>query len=334
MFWEIAGPMSIGVSEPQIARAPSRAATAADTITVVPVLDHAMWDALVARATVPHLPQSYAYGEGKQARGWRVERVAFQRDGRTLAIATVLVRRLFGMRVLARVNRGPLLLEASSPRDITAIYAAIRRHWRGPLLIAPALPHGPDSSHILKAAGFWLRHDKGWMSGRIDLARGQDQIWSGFASSFRNRVRQAEKATPAVRVATDDATYEWLLDRHVENMRDKGFTAADPTLLRALRAARPDDVLVFQMTHDGQAVAGMSVVRFGDCAEYHVGWFGPEGRRLNAGNFLMWEVIKELQRRGVSQFDVGGLKPGDGYTQFKRTMRPSEFRLAGEWMSF
>ena len=35
----------------------------------------------------------------------------------------------------------------------------------------------------------------------------------------------------------------------------------------------------------------------------------------------------------VRQFDVGGLKPGDGYTQFKRTMRPIEFRLAGEWMS-
>jgi hypothetical protein len=45
-------------------------------------------------------------------------------------------------------------------------------------------------------------------------------------------------------------------------------------------------------------------------------------------------VIRELQQRGVKHFDVGGLRPGDGYTQFKRTMRPDEFRLAGEWMSF
>ena len=312
-----------------------RAARSAGTVAVVPILERATWDALMARAPVPHLPQTYGYGEGKRAKGWRVERVSFQRGGHCLAVATVLVRHLLGIRVLARINRGPILLDASlSTQDVTAIYAALRRHWRGPLLIAPALPHGPDSTGILRAAGFLLRHDKGWMSGRIDLERSQEQIWSGFASSFRNRVRQAWKAAPTLRLSTDAASYEWLLDRHVENMRDKGFSAADPVLLRALRDSHPQDVLVFQMIHDGAAVAGMSVVRFGDCAEYHVGWFGPEGRRLNAGNFLMWEVIRELQQRGVKHFDVGGLRPGDGYTQFKRTMRPDEFRLAGEWMSF
>ena len=327
--------MSVGVSEPRAAEAPFRAADLAGAVTVTPIIDRDSWDALMARATIPHLPQTYAYGEAKRAKGWSVERVAFRRGERTLAIATALVRRLFGIRILTRINRGPLLLDTPlSTQDITAIYAATRRHWRGPLLIAPALPHGPASTAILGDAGLRLRHDKGWMSGRIDLDRLLDQIWSGFASTFRNRVRQAEKAAPTLRVATDDAAYEWLLDRHVDNMRDKGFTAADPTLLRALRASRPEDVLVFQMIHDDQVVAGMSVVRFGACAEYHVGWFGPEGRRLNAGNFLMWQVIKELRQRNVTQFDIGGLRPGDGYTQFKRTMRPNEFRLAGEWMSF
>jgi hypothetical protein len=325
--------MTIGVSEPGIDEAPLRVATSTDTVAIVPVLDRASWDDLIAQAAIPHLPQSYAYGEGKRAKGWHVERVVFQRNGRPLAIATVLGRRLFGIRVLTRINRGPLFLEAASTRDITGIYAAIRRQWRGPLLIAPALPHGPDSTTILRNAGFRLRHDNGWLSGRIDLGRGEDQVWTGFTSTFRNRVRHAEKATPIVRVATDAATYEWLLDRHVENMSDKGFSGADPVLLRALRESRPEDVLVFQLIHGDQPVAGMSVARFGNCAEYHVGWFGQEGRRLNAGNVLMWEVIKTLQHRGIGQFDVGGLKPGDGYTQFKRTMRPSEFRLAGEWMS-
>lgn len=325
--------MTVGVSEPRIDEAPVRVAAPAGTIAVVHVPDQASWDALLARATEPHLPQSYAYGEGKRAKGWDVERAAFLRGGRVLAIATVLVRRLFGIRIIARINRGPLLLETVSPSEIIGIYAAIRRHWCGPLLIAPALLHGPESTALLTGAGFRLRHDRGWTSGRIDLDRTQDSIWAGFASTFRNRVRQAEKTTSAVRVTTDDATYEWLLDRHVENMRDKGFRAADPVLLRALRASAPAGVLLFQLVHDGQAVAGMSVVRFGDCAEYHIGWFGPEGRRLNAGNVLMWEVIKELRARGVRQFDIGGLKVGDGYTQFKRTMRPVEFRLAGEWMS-
>jgi len=28
------------------------------------------------------------------------------------------------------------------------------------------------------------------------------------------------------------------------------------------------------------------------------------------------------------------MRPGDGYTRFKRTMNPVEFALAGEWVSF
>jgi hypothetical protein len=47
----------------------------------------------------------------------------------------------------------------------------------------------------------------------------------------------------------------------------------------------------------------------------------------------MWSVVCEMKRRGVTSFDLGGLRIGDGYTQFKRTMRPAEYELAGEWIS-
>jgi hypothetical protein len=48
----------------------------------------------------------------------------------------------------------------------------------------------------------------------------------------------------------------------------------------------------------------------------------------------MWKVMTEMKRRGVASFDVGGLKPGDGYTRFKQTMHPVEYDLAGEWWIF
>jgi hypothetical protein len=297
--------------------------------------DREEWDRLVALAPFPHLPQGFAYGEGKRAKGWTVRRALFRRGEKTIAFATVLERRVFGLRVVTRVNRGPVFLEATpTPDEIRAVYAALRHRWRGPLLIAPALEAGEASSALLRAAGFRLRTAAGWLSGRIDLRRDEQQIWAGFASTFRNRVRQSEKAGATLRVADDTETYEWMLARHEENMRDKQFSAADATLLRALREAAPAAVQVFQLVHDGEPVAGMSVVRFGDRGEYHLGWFGPEGRKLNAGNFLMWNIMKELKRCGVTEFDVGGMRPGDGYTRFKRTMHPAEYSLAGEWMSF
>jgi hypothetical protein len=302
---------------------------------VVELVDDAsFWDDLVARAPIPHLPQSFGYGEGKAAKGWTVRRAVFRKGDRPIAFATVLERRFLGLRVLARVNRGPIFLDAApAPAQVLAVYRALRRRWAGPLLVAPALEDTDASRDVLKAAGFRLRHDRGWLSGRIDLRPDESQLWAGFASTFRNRVRHSEKAGGIVAISQDDASYEWLLERHAENMRAKHFHGADAVLLRAMRAAARDDVLVFRLLADGEPVAGMSVVCFGKYAEYHIGWFGPEGRKHNAGNLLMWSIVKELKRRGITRFDVGGLKPGDGYTQFKRTMRPVEYALAGEWMS-
>lgn len=306
---------------------------ATGAIEVRMAADKAEWDGLIAACPNPHLPQGFAYGEGKAAKGWTVRRAVFSSAGRPVAFATILELRRFGLRLVTRVNRGPLFLDADpSDADVVGVYSALRRRWRGPLLIAPALPAGERSDRQLRQAGFRLRHRHSWRSGRIDLTPAEDKIWSGLASTFRNRFRKAEAAGVMLRIACDDATFEWMLARHAENMASKGFAAADATLLRAMRAANPGDVLVYQLLVEDRPVAGMSVVRFGNLVEYHIGWFGPEGRTVNAGNFLMWNVMRESQRRGATQFDVGGLKAGDGYTRFKGTMNPVEYELAGEWM--
>jgi CelD/BcsL family acetyltransferase involved in cellulose biosynthesis len=324
--------VDVTITGPRVS--PAKTGDAREAIEVRTTADQAEWDRLMASCPDPHLPQGFAYGEGKAAKGWTVRRAVFSHAGRPVAFATVLELRRFGLRLVSRVNRGPLFLDAE-PADavVVGVYRALRRRWRGPLLIAPALLAGERSDRLLKQAGFHIRHRHSWRSGRIDLSRPEADIRAGLASTFRNRFRKAEAAGAVLRVAGDDETFEWMLERHAENMAAKGFNAADATLLRAMRAARPEDVLVYQLIHEDRPVAGMSVVRFGQLVEYHIGWFGPEGRSVNAGNFLMWNVMAESKRRGATRFDVGGLKPGDGYTQFKRTMNPAEYELAGEWMS-
>jgi hypothetical protein len=296
------------------------------------ITDRGEWDELVARAPFAHLPQSFAYGEGKRAAGWRPRRVAFTRNGRLLAAATVLERRPLGIRVLTRVNRGPFFFDAEpSATEILAVHSALRRRWRGPLLIGPALPDSPATRAILRRVGL-RRRVNGWISGRINLERSEEELWASYSSPFRNQVRQGEKTGASIEISQAPATYQWMVERHVQNMREKRFNGPRPAMLNGLRAAAPDSVTVFRLLLDGEAVAGMSVVRFGRGAEYHIGWFGPRGRQVKAGNLLMWSVQKELRRQGVAWFDVGGLKPGDGYTRFKRTMRPVEFSLCGEWV--
>src|SRR5690606_15478136 len=87
-------------------------------ITVATVADPGRWGQLMTRAPFPHLPQSWAYGEGKRAQGWGVVRATFSHAGRVVAFATVLERRVLGLRVIARVNRGPLFLEADPTPEL------------------------------------------------------------------------------------------------------------------------------------------------------------------------------------------------------------------------
>ncbi len=330
--------MAFDLSHADIA-ASTVSASGAGRITVRLVDDQAEWDALVAAAPEPHLPQDYAYSVGKAATGWPARRVVFLADGRPVAFTVVLQMQRFGIGLLNRVNRGPIFLSAKPPDEqIIAVYKALRRRfgrlWTLPLLIAPALPQGERGDRLLRAAGYRYRAPSSWKSGRIDLTVSEEQLWASFSSTFRNRTRAAEKAGAELRISDDADAYEWMIARHLENMEEKDFSAASPTMLRALREASPHNVTVFQLVHDGQALAGMSLVRFGGVAEYHIGWFGADGRKFNAGNFLMWNVMRELKRRGVRSFDVGGLKHGDGYARFKRTMNPVEYQLSDEWMSF
>lgn len=315
-------------------------ASAGTRLRVVDIADAAQWDTMLDGAPLTQLVQRHAYGAAKATKGWKVRRVALLSGDTPVALCQVLERCMLGLRVVTRINRGPLLLEDAPPRDrVLAVYRTVRQHWGrwycgGPLSIAPGLPDGEDSRALLREAGYRERNRTGWWSARIDLTPPEDAIRAGLASTFRNRLRGAERSPLTLRVGSDRATIDWMIDRHTENMEAKHFTAVDSGFLHALAAHAPDDVLVFQALLDGAPVAGMSVMRFGSVAEYHVGWFGPEARPVNAGNFLMWSILTEMKARGCTQFDVGGLFEGHGYTQFKRGMRGREYRLIGEWVAF
>ncbi|HTM76358.1 MAG TPA: GNAT family N-acetyltransferase, partial [Devosia sp.] len=273
----------------------------AGRVTLTEITDAQQWERLLALAAQPQLTQTFAYGAAKAAKNWRVVRVCLSIGDRPVAVCQVLEKRVLGIRVVSRINRGPTMLDRQpSAERILAVYRAVRQRWghwySGPLSIAPALPQGAESDALLHKAGFMRRPTKvhGWWSGRIDLAPSLEAIRAGFASTFRNRLKKSLASGLTLRVASDSETVDWMIERHLDNMRDKGFSAADAGFLASLRATAPRDYIVFQAMLGDKPIAGMSVIRFGDTAEYHTGWFGPEGRDANAGNFLMWSIMAEM----------------------------------------
>ncbi|WP_374244473.1 lipid II:glycine glycyltransferase FemX [Zoogloea sp.] len=297
------------------------------------------WDGLFARLPAPAIVQAWAYGEAKAAGGWRVERLVFERGGQPVAICQVLVKRVLGLALAARINRGPQFLASRPVADeVRAVYAALRKRWRfgrrGLLVLAPGLAESDEHRQWLREAGFIPRRAAGWCSAVLDLTEDAAVLRRRLASTWRTQLNGAERAGLVFEVSGAEADFEWMLARHQENMRDKGFAGTSPDFLRALWERAPADVFVCRVLHDGEPLAGMLVFRFARSAEYFVGWFGPEARRKKAGNFLMWNALLSMQARGCERFDLGGYSSSDGYGRFKQGLRGSEYRLLEEWVAF
>jgi hypothetical protein len=312
------------------------------------VRDRVEWDELFGQVQLPHLVQSWAYGDAKldsgdhsarrsliDAGGWRPRRVVFTRDGEAVAICQFMDKPVATFAAASRVNRGPLLLGRPDAETIRAVYAALksrRRRRCGVLVLAPALEDSEENVRLLATLGFRRRDRAGWISTRLDLDRSPEELRANLHQKWRNRLNTGERAGFTFRAAPGAEGLEWMVARHIENMQDKGFAGPSPALLRALYRAAPDSVLVFQACLDGQPAGGMLVYRFGAGAEYYVGWIGAEGKRRMAGNFLYWNVAVEMQRRGCRWIDLGGERPG--HTEhFKRGMRGDEYQLLGEWLA-
>ena len=304
------------------------------------VTERGEWASLYGRAPAQSIVQAWAYGEAKAAAGgWGAERLVFEMAGQPVAICQVLVKRVLGLRVAARINRGPLFLAANPDEaDVRAVYAALRRRWRfgagGVLVLAPGLANTEDHRRWLKAAGFRARGVPGWCSAVLDLRLDDEALRKNLSANWRNHLKVSERGGLHFDVSTDRSAVEWMLDRHTENMQEKGFSGTPVAFLRELQRHAPDDFFVCRALLEGHPVAGMIAFRFGRSAEYFIGWYGPEARKAKAGNFLLWHAAQAMRSHGCERFDLGGYSSSDGYGRFKQDMRGSEYRLLEEWVAF
>jgi hypothetical protein len=300
----------------------------------------AEWEQLSRRLPMPHLVQAWAYGEAKAAEGWGVERLVFEQGGRPLAICQVQVRRILGLTVAARIERGPQFM-AARPTDAEgrAVYAALRRRWRfgrrGVLCLAPGLVESQSHREWLRAEGFRTRGVAGWCSAILDLTLGEATLRRQLAASWRNQLNTAERSGLGFELSMTPRAVDWILERHAEKAREKGFVGPSVSFLRALQRQAPENFFVARALRDGVPLAGMVVLRFGRSAECFIGWHEDEAAPVKADHFVLWNAALAMGRLGCERFDLGGYPPAsEGRGRFKPDMRGSEYHLMEEWTAF
>jgi lipid II:glycine glycyltransferase (peptidoglycan interpeptide bridge formation enzyme) len=299
-------------------------------------LDAADWDRHHTAASAA-LQQDWAYGSCMKAMGVPCQRVRVESDGRTVALAQFIGRRLAGLVSLALCSRGPVWTEALSASDKAEVYRQLRA---GLPLARPRFAFFTPEETAGEALGLssWRRVMTGYSTVTLDLTQSLEQLRAGFEGKWRNRLVAAESAGLTVqRVGTNPAQLRWLLEQEDAMREQRGVEGLPSGFLERYIQARKSaaqTVLTLRADHQGERVAAMMFLLHGTAATYQVGWSNDAGRQLNAHNLLLWKALEALQQRGVRLLDLGGVNTqrSAGIARFKLGTGGRVLTLAGTYL--
>lgn len=311
--------------------------------------DQAAWDELVAAGRGGHLLQSWAWGELKARFGWRVRRVAVGP-----AAAQVLFRPLpAGLGSIAYVPRGPVASLDDGPA-LQALLDAIRplaRQQRAILLkIEPDVEDDPAVAGRLRTLGF--RPSPQAIQPRctilVSLQAGADELLARMKQKTRYNIRLAARRGVTVRHGdeTDLPAFYRLLE--VTAGRDRFGIHTQPYYEATYRLFAPSGRACLLLAEfEGQLLAGLLALAFGDTAIYLTGASSDEERQRMPTYLLQWESMLWARAQGCRTYDLWGVPDADeeslevGFTQrsdglwgvyrFKRGFGGRLMRTVGAW---
>lgn len=306
-----------------------------------------------------HVLQTWEWGEFKRETGaWQPLRLAFERGGQVLAMASLLTRKLGPLKVMY-VSKGPALdcadiaLVEQALGDLEARAKRFGVAWLKidpDVIAATGLPNSVDDrtdetgrtlERMLRGRGW--RYSDSQVQFRntltIDLIQSEDEILAAMSGNTRRKIRAAAKKGVTIRSASvADLPLLYQLYQ-VTGARD-GFLIRPFNYYRRAWAhfMRAGLAQAFIAEYDGKAIAHVILFHFGRKCWYFYGASANEERARMPNYALQWEAIKWAKAQGYAVYDMWGA-PDEfdasdslwGVYQFKRGFRGQLTRHIGAW---
>ncbi len=264
------------------------------------------WDRLVLAHEGGSLLQSWAWGSLQARFGWRVERLLF--DGGALGCGSVQRQpSLLPGRAVYYVPRGPAVAEPAR-RQVLAELENQARHGAGLVLrIEPHVPLENGWPSLLRESGF--APGKGvqpQVTRILDLRPPPATLRAGFKPKTRYNLALAERKGVVARSSEDVASFARLTEETAR--RQRIYLPGLRFYQAALALFKPSDgVRLYLAEHQGRALAGIMVFRFGETAYYLYGGSRHEGRELMPNYVLHWQAISDFRALGCTAYDWWGI---------------------------
>ncbi|HYO88067.1 MAG TPA: peptidoglycan bridge formation glycyltransferase FemA/FemB family protein [Candidatus Limnocylindrales bacterium] len=326
-------------------------------LTVHTDLPHADWNAALSALPYAHVLQTWEWGEFKRATtGWQPLRLAFERGGQIVAMASVGVRRAGPARVMY-APKGPALDytdAALTAAVLDHLQRLARKHGAIWLKIDPdviagtGVPGEPDEAPdptgsaitaALRARGWRFSPDQVQFRNTItvDLAQPEDALLAAMGQSTRRKLRTAEKAGVVIRPGSE-ADLETLYALYRTTGERDGFLIRPPAYYEqawtAFMRAGLAQPLIAEV--DGRAAAAVILFAFGRTCWYFYGASSNESRDAQPNYLLQWEAMRWAKARGYAVYDFWGAPDSFseddrmwGVYQFKRGFHGTVTRHIG-----
>ncbi len=302
------------------------------------------WHNVLGLFSDTSLIQLWEYGKAKQElQGWEVVHHIFRNGQTIVGVAQAMVKRIPVLRKgVVWLNRGPLWQQRDQipqPEAVADMLRALKQYWvaeRGMYLrVAPTLYEAEDALAILSRAGFRLIKDAAWVSARLDLCQSVEALRANLEKKWRNGLKKAETFGLEHTIGNGPENTQHLLEDYEEFLRKKNFsTPVTAQFVGSLQRMLPDPqkMWVLSAFDRGRRLGSILLAPYNTTVEYLVGALGEDGKRLNAGQYLLWNGILEMKQRGYERFDLGGMHPQKtpvGILRFKQGLGATSYALMG-----
>lgn len=143
----------------------------------------------------------------------------------------------------------------------------------------------------------------------VYLSGGYDEIWTGYASNNRNKLRKAHKISLGLGMGETLSDFLNFGRQYRALMRlkatDDSYLWPDAYFEELYKWPREKRFVLFA-TEQEKTVAGALFLVFNEKAHYHASFKISDGNNVPAANFLLDEGIKECLNRKVETLHLGG----------------------------
>ena len=271
--------------------------------------------------------QTWEWGEFKRETSrWAPLRLAFERRGQVLAMASLLTRKLGPLKVMY-VSKGPVLdyadieLAQQVLGELEALAKKFGVVWLKidpDVIAATGMPgSADDQSDGTGGAVKRMLRGRGWRFSpaqvqfrntlTIDLHRSEDEILAAMSGNTRRKIRVASKKGVLIRSASiEDLPLLYRLYQ-ITGERDKFLIRPFDYYRRAWEAfMRAGLAQAFIAEYEGKAIAHVILFHFGRKCWYFYGASANEERARMPNYLLQWEAIKWAKAQGYASYDMWG----------------------------